>query len=109
MSSQTRKIQSRSARAFRMAARALDKSQSYLGAFYRRMKARLGKPKAITAAARKLAVIFYNMVKHGKPYQELGEDYYLQHQKQRQIARLKKQAKLFGFELVSTTPTDNED
>ena len=109
MSSQTRKIQSRSARAFRMAARALDKSNSYLGAFYRRMKARLGKPKAITAAARKLAVIFYNMVKHGKPYQELGEDYYLKHQKQRQIARLKKQAKLFGFELVSTTPIGNED
>jgi transposase len=109
MSSHTRTVQSRSARAFRMAAKALNKSQSYLGAFYRRMKARLGKPKAITAAARKLAVIFYNMVKHGTPYQELGEDYYLKHQKQRQIARLKKQAKLFGFELVSTPPAGSED
>ena len=108
MSSQTRKIQSRSARAFRMAARALDKSTSYLGAFYRRMKARLGKPKALTATARKLAVIFYHMVKHGTTYQELGEDYYRKQQKQRQLKRLKKQAKFFGFDLVPTTPTDNE-
>jgi transposase len=107
-SSHTRKIQSRSARAFRAAARALAKSKSYLGAFYRRMKARLGKPKAITATARKLAVIFYNMVKHGRNYQELGEDYYLKQQKQRQLKRLKNQAKLFGFELVPSTPANNE-
>jgi transposase len=107
-SSHTRKVQSRSARAFRAAARALDKSKSYLGAFYRRMKARLGKPKAITATARKLAVIFYNMVKHGRAYQELGEDYYLKQQKQRPIKRLRKQAKFFGFELVSMTPANSE-
>jgi transposase len=102
-SSQTRKVQSRSARAFRAAARAIAKSHSYLGAFYRRMKARLGTPKAITATARKLAVIFYQMVKHGTTYKELGEDYYLTQQKQRQLKRLKKQAKLFGFDLVPTT------
>jgi hypothetical protein len=107
-SSHTRKVQSRSAHAFRAAARALAKSKSYLGAFYRRMKARLGKPKAITATARKLAVIFYQMVTHGTPYQELGEDYYLKQQKQRQIKRLKKQAKLFGFELVPSTPAGSE-
>jgi transposase len=108
LSSQTRKVQSRSARAFRAAARALAKSQSYLGAFYRRMKARLGKPKAITATARKLAVIFYNMVKHGTAYQELGEDYYLTQQKQRQLKRLKKQATLLGFDLVPNTPADSD-
>jgi hypothetical protein len=107
-SSQTRKVQSRSARAFRAAARALAKSNSYLGAFYRRMKARLGKPKAITATARKLAVIFYQMVKHGRTYKELGEDYYLKQQKQRQIKRLKKQAKLFGFDLVPNTPAGSD-
>ncbi len=108
LSSQTRKVQSRAALAFRAAARPLAQSKSYLGAFYRRMKARLGKPKAMTATARKLAVIFDNMVKHGSAYQELGEDYYLTQQKQRQLKRLKKQAKLFGFELVPNTPADSE-
>jgi transposase len=107
-SSQTRKVQSRSARAFRAAARALAKSQSYLGAFYRRMCARLGRPKAITATARKLAVIFYNMVKHGTHYKELGEDYYLKQQKQRQLKRLKKQAKLFGFDLIPNTEVGSD-
>jgi transposase len=107
-SSQTRKVQSRSARAFRAAARSLANSTSYLGAFYRRMKARLGKSKAMTATARKLAVIFYNMVKHGSTYKELGEDYYLKQHKQRQLKRLKKQAKLFGFELVPNTTTTSQ-
>jgi hypothetical protein len=72
------------------------------------MKARLGTPKAITATARTLAVIFYNMVKHGTAYQELGEEYYLQQQKQRQLTRLKKHAKLLGFELVSRPSTDSD-
>lgn len=72
------------------------------------MKARLDQPKAITATARKLAVIFYNMVKHGTTYQELGEDSYLTQQKQRQLKRLKKQAKLFRFDLVPTTPADSD-
>jgi transposase len=98
--SQTRKVQSRATRALRIAARSLAKSPSYLGAFYRRMKSRLGNPKALTATARKLAVIFYNMVKFGKPYAELGEDYYLTQQRQRHLNRLKKQATLFGFDLV---------
>jgi transposase len=107
-SSQTRKVQSRSARACRAAARALAKSHSYLGAFYRRMKARLGKPTAITAIARKLAVIFYQMVKHGSTYKELGEDYYLTQQKQRQLKRLKKPAKLFGCDLVPNTEAGSD-
>ena len=108
LSSQTRKVQSRSALAFRAAARTLAQSTSYLGAFYRRMKARLGKPKAITATARKLAVIFYQMVKHGTSYKELGEDYYLKQQQQRQLKRLRKQANRFGFDLVPTTEAGND-
>ena len=103
-SSQTRKVQSRAALAFRNVARALTKSKTYLGAFYRRMSARLDASKAITATARKLAVIFYNMVKYRRQYRELGEEYYLNQQKQRQLKRLRKQAKLLGFELVPNTP-----
>jgi len=107
-SSRTRKVQSRAAQAFRNAARPLARSSSYLGAFYRRMKARLGTAKAITATARKLAVIFYQMVTQGRAYKELGEDYYLKQHKQRQLKRLKKQARLFGFDLVPNTPSDSD-
>jgi len=104
-SSKSRKVQSRAARAFRIAARALKRSKSYLGAFYRRMKGRLGPSKALTATARKLAVIFYNMVKYGKTYTELGEDYYLKQQQRRQLARLKRQVRVLGFDLISNTPS----
>lgn len=107
-SSQTRKVQSRAALAFRNVARALTKSKTSLGAFYRRMRSRVDKAKALTATARKLAVIFYNMVKHGRTYKELGQDYYLKQQKQRQLKHLKKQAKLYGFDLVPNTPAGSK-
>jgi len=101
-SAQTRNVQSRAALAFRHAARAVSQSHSYLGAFYRRMRVRCGPSKALTATARKLAVIFYQMGKEGKEYHELGEDYYIKHQKARQLRKLKKQAHLLGFTLIPT-------
>src|SRR4030095_17072665 len=55
----TRPNAQRAATAFRLAARSLSHSQSALGAFYRRLRARIGAPKAITAAAHKLAKLFY--------------------------------------------------
>ena len=58
-SSQTRKVVNRAAHAFRMAAFSLTQSRSALGAFYRRLRSRLGAPKAITATAHKLARMFY--------------------------------------------------
>ena len=108
-SSETKPVQRRAARAFRQAAQALNRSKSYLGAFYRRMRARLGAAKAITAAARKLAVIFYTMVTEGKAYHELGEDYYLKQQKQRNLKKLRRQAKLLGYEIISTSSSVHED
>ncbi len=104
-SAQTRKVQSRAALAFRHAARAVSQSHSYLGAFYRRLRARCGPSKALTATARKLAVIFYQMVKEGKEYHELGEDYYIKHQEARHLRKLKKQARLLGFDLIPTVST----
>jgi hypothetical protein len=53
-----------------MAAQSLQKSESALGAFYRRMRTRLGAPKAVTAAAHKLARIIYHMLKTREPYDE---------------------------------------
>jgi transposase len=99
-SSQTRKVKSRAAKALRLAAQTLRNSKSALGAFYRRLAGRIGPSKALTATARKLATIFYTMVRFKKPYTDLGEDEYLKRQQQRQLSRLKKQAARLGFELV---------
>jgi len=108
-SSQTRKVQSRAAKALRIAARTLRNSKSALGAFYRRLKGRIGPAKALTATARKLAVIFYNMVTKGTSYTDLGEDYYVKTQQQRHLNRLTKQARLLGFDLVPhTTPSGSK-
>ena len=68
------------------------------------MRARCGPSKALTATARKLAVIFYHMVKDGKDYHELGEDFFLTHQKARHLNKLKKQARLLGFDLTPAGP-----
>jgi transposase len=68
----TRKVASRAAAAFRQAASALFRSQSYLGAQYRRLRTRLGAPKAITAMARKLACLFYRLLKYGQNYVDKG-------------------------------------
>jgi transposase len=100
-SSQTRKVKSRAAKALRLAAQTLRGSKSALGAFYRRLAGRIGPSKALTATARKLAVIFYNMVRFKKAYTDLGEDEYLKRQQQRHLARLKKQAARLGFDLVA--------
>jgi transposase len=72
-SSETRKMANRAAGVFRMAARSVARSKSALGAFYRRMKARLGAPKAMTATAHKIAVIFYHLVRERRVYREIGE------------------------------------
>jgi transposase len=66
----TRKVKNRVAVTLRMAAQSLQKSESALGAFYRRMRTRLGAPKAVTAAAHKLARIIYHMLKTREPYDE---------------------------------------
>lgn len=96
----TRKVQSRAAAAFRLGARSLQHSTCYLGNFFRRVAARRGYAKAVTATARKLAVIYYHMVKEGKEYQALDENFYEQQYKQRVIKNLEKRAKQLGFELV---------
>ncbi len=67
-SSHTRKGKNRAATALRLAAWGLMRSKSYLGAYLRRQRSRLGAPKAITAAAHKLARIIYNMMRYGVAY-----------------------------------------
>jgi transposase len=100
-SSRTRKVASRAAGVFRLAAQAVIRSKTALGACYRRLKARLGGSKALTATAHKIAVIFYHMVKDHAPYKELGEAAYTQAQQARTLKRLKQRAKQLGYTLVT--------
>jgi len=100
ISSQTRKVTSRAAQIFRLAAKSAARSKTFIGAFYRRMKARVGAPKAMTATARKIAVIFYHMVKDRVPFRELGEDYAHQQHQDRLLKRLQHQAKQLGYTVV---------
>jgi hypothetical protein len=82
-----------------MAAQSLQASQSALGTFYRRMRTRLGAPKAITAAAHKLARIIYHMITKREAYQvfsRLELEY-----KRSSENRLRAQARALGFELVT--------
>jgi transposase len=98
----TRKVVNRATVAFRNAARTLLRSQSYLGAQYRRLRARLGAPKAITAMARKLACLFYRLLKHGQQYVDKGMEYYEARYREQQIRSLLKRAQKLGFQLVTT-------
>lgn len=99
-SSRTRHIVHRAANAFRLAANALSRSQSANGAFFRRLRARLGSPKAITATAHKLARIFYCLWTQGGEYQDPGVDIYEQKYQQRVLNHLQRKADQLGFTLV---------
>jgi transposase len=95
--SKTKKSKNRAALALRQAASGLHHSDSALGAYYRRMRTRLGAPKAITATAHKLARIIYHMLKFQVEYKDMGADYYEQKYKERQIKYLKRKAEKLGY------------
>jgi transposase len=98
--SQTRKNKNRAARALRLAARNLRHSGSALGAYYRRMRAKLGAPKAITATAHKLARILYHMLKHQVEFVDLGAEAYEAKYREREIKKLEKRAAQLGCTVV---------
>jgi transposase len=101
LSVKTRKVKNRAATALRMAALSVHRSQSFLGHFYRRMRAKLGAPKAITATAHKLARILYHMVTTGHAYDETICAQNEVQNRQRMEARLRKQARDLGLQLVA--------
>jgi transposase len=104
LAGKTKRTANYAASALRMAASTLHRSDSALGAFLRRMKFRLGAPKAITATAHKLALIIYNMLKSGVEYIESGQDYYEKQHRERLIKSLTLKAQTLGlgvFELSS--------
>jgi transposase len=100
LSSRTRPTKNRAALALRMAAQSLHRSETFLGEYFRRMKARLGAPKAITATAHKLARIVYHLLTNRRPY---DESIFVEQEirfKNRKAARLRTLARELGFELV---------
>ena len=104
LSSKTRRSSNRAAVILRLCAVNVGKTRTALGAFYRRLAARVGKAKAVTATARKIAVLFYNMLRHGTRYADPGADYYEERYKSRVLANLKKRAHLMGYQLVEDLP-----
>lgn len=100
--------QNRASTALRVAASSLHHSNSALGAYYRRIRARQGAPVAITATAHKLARIFYFMLKYRKPYKDPGSDYYEQQYRSRVLRNITHQAASLGFRLEPLTASRTE-
>jgi transposase len=100
LSCRTRRVVNRLSDVLRLAATALAFSESALGAFHRRMKAKLGAAEGVTATAHKLARLIYRLVKHGEAYVKQGMDEYEKKYRERRIKYLKKIAAANGFQLV---------
>jgi len=100
LSSRTRRSGSRAAALLRLAAVTVGRTDTALGAFYRRLSARIGKAKAVTATARKIAVLFYNAVRYGMEYVDPGASFYETRYRKRVVDNLHRRAKAFGFVLM---------
>lgn len=90
----------RASQALKLAAVALRSSRSALGAYYRRMCARMDKAKAVTAAAHKLARLIYLMITKGQDYVDQGQLYYEERYRERVVRGLAKRATELGMQLV---------
>ena len=99
LSSRTRRSSSRAAALLRLAATTIGRSDTALGAFYRRLAGRIGKQKAVTATARKIAVLFYNTLRFGMAYRDPGATSYDERHRSRVIANLQRRARSLGYDL----------
>jgi transposase len=100
LSANTRRSVNRVRQALKMAAMSLAHSDSALGAFYRRLCARMDKPRANTAVAHKLARMIYFMLSRGEDFIDQGQQRYEQQQHQRSVAALKRRATALGFQIT---------
>jgi len=99
LSSRTRPTTNRAAAALRLAAARLHHAKSALGAYLRRMKSRVGTPKAVTATAHQLARLIYSMLKYGTAYVAQGLDDYEQQSRERAVKHLHRRATELGYAL----------
>ena len=88
----------------RLASVTVGRTDTALGAFYRRLSSRIGKAKAVTATARKIAVLFYNAVRYGMDYVDPGASSYETRYRTRVVNNLHRRAKAFGFVLQPLEP-----
>jgi transposase len=95
--------QNRAAQALRMAAQAVGRTNTALGAFYRRMRAKFGPERAIVATAHKLARIIYHLLKYREPYQDIGAEEYERRVHERELTQLKRKAAKLGYTLTPQT------
>lgn len=106
LSSYSRKSNNRIVAHLRLAATTVGRTNTALGAFYRRLAARIGKSKAVTATARKIAVLFYNAMRHGIDYKDPGADQYEKSYRDRVIKNLRRKANELGFSLQLHSKTE---
>jgi transposase len=99
LKSRTMKNRNRAAQAFRMAAQSVIRSHCAFGAFYRRLKGRLGPAQALVATAHKIARTVYHMLKHRVPYYDIGAAEYNQRFREREMHYLQKKAAKLGYKL----------
>ena len=100
LSSRTRRSSSRAAALLRLAATTIGRSDTALGAFYRRLSSRIGKQKAVTATARKIAVLFYNTLRFGMTYRDPGAAAYEERHRGRVLTNLRRRARTLGYALA---------
>ena len=105
LSAGTKRSANRARQALKMAAMSLSRSDSALGAFYRRLCSRMDKPRANTAVAHKLARMVYFMLTRGEEYVDQGRERYEELQRQRSIISLKRRAAALGFQVAPVTAT----
>jgi transposase len=105
LSAATKPVANRAAKALRMAAASLRNSQSALGAYYRRLCARMDKPRAVTACAHKLARLIYTMVTKGEEYVDQGQARYEERYREKVVKSLSRKASQLGFQLVPMPET----
>jgi hypothetical protein len=101
LSAKTQRSANRAAAILRMAAMSLGRTETALGAFYRRLAYRIGKAKAITATARKLAILVYRTLTEGLLYHDAGAAAYEAQHRPRVLRRLRQRAATLGFALVN--------
>ena len=105
MSGNTDGVANRAALALRLAAAALRFSKSALGAYFSRSRARMDRPKAIAAAAHKLARLIYTMLTKGEEYTDRGQDYFEDRYRERVLHNLSQRATKMGMRLVAVEQT----
>ena len=97
----TKKVAHRLAMALRMAAMSLWRSKSWLGGFFRKMRARQGMPKAVTTTAHKLVKLLYGLIKNGSEYITRTAAEEEERQKEYQMRKLMSKAEELGVQVVN--------